>query len=314
MTSISTLNSPRWIGLSANMVLFYAAVPLVIGITFSGLTYPQLNSVQWPLLLVQTYSVVMVFLGWLIRDWACALFARFWRGSGLPLVAALILGAFIANIIIFPFNIALQSIFETFFVPPDLHVAQIRWTALTNMETAYLSDALINHILPALFLWTTINLAFYHLLGLPRYGYPDSQLFTAINRHAQEQSPAADGVVVTPPRSSPAFMALLPENRRREDVIAIKAEQHYVRIYTRAGEDLVHERFRSVVSEFEYFGGQQVHRSYAVNPEFVQEVTSETGHLEVVLVSGLRVPVSRSYAAIAKRMLNAVNSPAVNAT
>lgn len=300
MTRISTLNTQRWLGLSANAILFYGMVPALLGIVFAGLTYPQLSAAQWPVYEVQIYSVAVVFTGWLIRDGCCAVLAYFVRDRGLSLITVLIAGALVANVVIFPFSISFQTIFENMFIPEDLHQAHLRWAPLLSFDPGYLRDAVINHILPALFLWTTINLAFFHLLGLPRYGYPQSQIYRAISQKsvdADVERPATSTV-----RAHPSFMTLVPEKHQHEQVVAVKAEQHYVRVYTRLGDDLIHERFRSVVSEYEHFGGVQVHRSFAIHPDFIQGIMFENGQATIALVNGLSIPVSRSYTAIARKL------------
>lgn len=305
MPDLEGLNARRWGKLSANAILFYGVVPALFGIIFAGLTHPQLSAAQWPLHLVQIYSVAVVFCGWLIRDACSATVAHFWRKRGLSLPLTLIFGALGATVIVFPFSISLQSAFEALLIPQHLHVAHTRWEPLLTMDPAFVSNAIVNHILPSAFLWTATSLVFFHLLGMPRYGYPPSTVFAAL-RGASIEDPNRRRDSVTTSTSTdagrPAFMRLVPDNRSRDEIVALKAEQHYVRIYTRNGEDLVHEKFRSAVSDFVRCGGVQVHRSYAVNPEFISAVESENGTYSITMSNGLNVPVSRSHTAVARQL------------
>lgn len=304
MTLNGKLNRKRLFGLSGNTILFYLVVPSLIGIVFVGLS--RGDSTAWPLYLVQSYSLMIVILGWFIKDWFCALAAKLLRPRGLPLTGTLVLGAAVAHVVIFPFNIGFQTVFEYLFVPEDLHDAHRRWQALSTFSPEYYRNAVLIATLPAIFLWATTSLVFFHILGMPRYGYPPSRLYLAIYNEGATKRQATDVASVAHTNSpQPSFMDFMPSEKRNERIIAIKAEQHYVRVYTPAGETLIHERFRSAIAEFERAGGVQVHRSFAVNPELINSITVDDGQYRISMANGLDVPVSRSYRAIAKQLMHA---------
>jgi DNA-binding LytR/AlgR family response regulator len=94
----------------------------------------------------------------------------------------------------------------------------------------------------------------------------------------------------------------LPENLGR-DIIALKAEEHYTRVYTGKGEALVLMRFRDAVALLEDLGGVQTHRSYWVNPAYVEKVVREGRSSFVQLRTGQEIPISRSYRVMALRAL-----------
>ncbi len=94
----------------------------------------------------------------------------------------------------------------------------------------------------------------------------------------------------------PAFFARLPA-KLGVDLVAIKAEDHYLRIYTAAGNDLLLMRLADAVDELEGYDGLRVHRSYWVARAAIERAERTGRRSTLHLVNGLTVPVSRSYVA-----------------
>lgn len=88
--------------------------------------------------------------------------------------------------------------------------------------------------------------------------------------------------------------ALLHNTRLPPDAVllAVKAEQHYIRVWSDKGEDFIRYRFRDVVNALEPYKGLRVHRSWWVNMDSVQSFKNGSGTL--VINDDLRVPVSLS--------------------
>ncbi|WP_114859087.1 LytTR family DNA-binding domain-containing protein [Azospirillum brasilense] len=102
-------------------------------------------------------------------------------------------------------------------------------------------------------------------------------------------------------RPEPAFLARLPARLGR-DLLALEMEDHYVRAYTAEGSDLILMRLRDAIAELAGLEGMQVHRSHWVAAAAVAGVERKPdGKLVLVLRNGLRVPVSRSYAAAVRK-------------
>ena len=93
------------------------------------------------------------------------------------------------------------------------------------------------------------------------------------------------------PSSIPDFIrhSELPLDAR---VIALKAEEHYVRVWTAQGTDFLRYRFRDAVDDMSGQPGLQVHRSWWVRTDSVREVRKKGRGLQLELVNGLEVPVS----------------------
>lgn len=98
------------------------------------------------------------------------------------------------------------------------------------------------------------------------------------------------------PAAPPAILARFPLKLRGAVLHAVQAEDHYIRLYTSAGSDLVLLRFSDALAELEGIEGAQVHRSWWVARTAVVSSAREDGRQMLVLPDGTMAPVSRSYA------------------
>lgn len=113
------------------------------------------------------------------------------------------------------------------------------------------------------------------------------------------QTPAGS-TELTQPDAASGFLARLPLKFRQADLHAISSEDHYLRVHTSLGEELILMRLADAVRELDGAGGLQVHRSWWVAPPAVCDVKRAGGKITLVLPSGKEVPVSRTYAAAAR--------------
>ncbi len=111
---------------------------------------------------------------------------------------------------------------------------------------------------------------------------------------AVDASPAGGVPEVHDASSTPAFL-LRSAVARAEDVLAFRAEEHYVRIYTRGGQELVHYRFGDAVQEMPEQLGLRVHRSWWVAGDAVLSAKRGARRWQLSLESDIEVPVSDSY-------------------
>jgi DNA-binding LytR/AlgR family response regulator len=75
------------------------------------------------------------------------------------------------------------------------------------------------------------------------------------------------------------------------------AEDHYLRVYSSAGEALIRMRLGDALLALEAVEGARTHRSWWVARPAVREVRRVKGRIELVLVNDAVAPVSRTYAA-----------------
>lgn len=90
------------------------------------------------------------------------------------------------------------------------------------------------------------------------------------------------------------FLKRIP-HRIAGDLLCLRTEDHYLRIYTTAGDDLILFRLKDAVSELAGFDGMQVHRSYWVARDAVTKPDKKGRKTTLFLKNGLNVPVSESF-------------------
>lgn len=105
--------------------------------------------------------------------------------------------------------------------------------------------------------------------------------------------------VVAPPlpEAEKTFRRRLSARRRTARLIAVEAEDHYVRVHTDLGAELILMRFSEAVNELALAHGYRLHRSWWVAAEALERIRWKRGGGEAILAGGLIVPVSRSYVA-----------------
>lgn len=92
------------------------------------------------------------------------------------------------------------------------------------------------------------------------------------------------------------FMQRLPVKYRTADLWAVSSEDHYLRIHTSLGEELILMRLADAMRDLGGTDGLQTHRSWWVARDGVADVRRKGGKLFLVLKSGTEAPVSRTYA------------------
>ncbi|MGZ5182027.1 MAG: LytTR family DNA-binding domain-containing protein [Ramlibacter sp.] len=103
-------------------------------------------------------------------------------------------------------------------------------------------------------------------------------------------APAEPG---TAPQPAP-FLARIPPHLGQQ-LLALQAEDHYLRVITASGSDLILMRMADALRELDAQPGLQVHRSWWVAHEAVSGVRRDGGKTMLVLSNGQQVPVSRTY-------------------
>ena len=96
------------------------------------------------------------------------------------------------------------------------------------------------------------------------------------------------------------FMERLPVKFRTADLHAISSEDHYLRVHTSLGEEMILMRLADAVRELSGADGLQVHRSWWVSKAGVTDEKRVDGRSLLILPSGTEVPVSRSFRGKAK--------------
>lgn len=98
----------------------------------------------------------------------------------------------------------------------------------------------------------------------------------------------------------PAIYERLKPALRSADIYALSAEDHYVRVHTSKGDDLVLMRLSDAIRETAPIIGLTVHRSWWVAEQGVKSVSRAGGKTSLTLHSDTTAPVSRNNAKAVK--------------
>ena len=153
------------------------------------------------------------------------------------------------------------------------------------------------------------------LLGFFGVVYPVSLVMTFINKASAAPAPALatapvaaalptgePPAVAAPPAPTPAptagmpaaFAERVPPRLRTGRLLALTAEDHYLRVHTDQGNDLVLMRMADAVAMLADVPGARVHRSWWVARAAVTGSRRDGDRLFLTLENGLAVPVSRA--------------------
>jgi len=97
-----------------------------------------------------------------------------------------------------------------------------------------------------------------------------------------------------PTLGTPTFLKSIPRHLGT-DLLCVQADDHYLRVHTGAGSDLILYRMADALAGLEGVDGLQVHRSYWVAGKAVAGAVRNGKKVSLKLENGLVVPVSRTY-------------------
>lgn len=103
------------------------------------------------------------------------------------------------------------------------------------------------------------------------------------------------------PEAEAAFRRRLSAKRRAAALLAVEAYDHYLRVHTDAGTELITMRFADAMAELAAAHGFQTHRSWWVAADAIDTVRWRRGGGEALLKDGTAAPVSRTYAPALKQ-------------
>jgi DNA-binding LytR/AlgR family response regulator len=89
------------------------------------------------------------------------------------------------------------------------------------------------------------------------------------------------------------FLERLPPKLKGAAIYAVSAEDHYLRLHTSKGSDLILMRLAEAISELEGLEGAQTHRSWWVAKDAVESARRDGDRVTLALKGGAEAPVSR---------------------
>lgn len=92
----------------------------------------------------------------------------------------------------------------------------------------------------------------------------------------------------------PKILGRLKPALRESELLALKSEGHYVRVFTKDGDDLVLMRLKDAIEETGSIQGCRTHRSWWVAKAAIKEAVTSRGKTELAVQGDTLVPVSRT--------------------
>jgi hypothetical protein len=115
----------------------------------------------------------------------------------------------------------------------------------------------------------------------------------------QQPQPAPDMSTAKPEEPLPARAKVEPDLLKRlpgrlgTDILCLQMEDHYVRVHTTLGQEMILMRLRDAIAETDGLEGMQVHRSWWVARHAIASSRRNGKSLTLTLSNGLEVPVAR---------------------
>jgi DNA-binding LytR/AlgR family response regulator len=181
-------------------------------------------------------------------------------------------------------------------LPIGLVIGTLEWSWFDVPLTArgYLSGLIVTLPLSAIF----CVISYMAMSGGRNLDAPDDEGLSAV--------PISAVPPATERETIPLLERLKVENRGRLQHISV--EDHYSRIRTSRGSELILMRFADAIRETGTADGLRVHRSHWVARDFVAAFRSANGRSSLLLNDGTVVPVSRTYADEARARLAPVHN------
>ena len=121
-------------------------------------------------------------------------------------------------------------------------------------------------------------------------------LWAAFQRQRRLQA-----VVTATAPAPPKFLERLPPKLRGAEIWAVEAQDHYLRLHTSKGQDLILLRLSDAIAELQGIEGARAHRSWWVARDAIADVRRADGRATLTLKDGGQVPVSRTYARLLRQ-------------
>jgi len=103
--------------------------------------------------------------------------------------------------------------------------------------------------------------------------------------------------------SAQKFLRRLSPKFNGATLFAVSSEDHYLRVHTDIGDELILMRLSDAMNELKAADGAQIHRSWWVARSGVAEITGESGKQSLMLISGISAPIARSRAKNVRKAL-----------
>ena len=168
-----------------------------------------------------------------------------------------------------------------------LQVTLVEMTARVS-DPAFVSPSAAENLARTPLLWGMVLIVVFPMVALLRV------LRVVLRQRTSHRADAA----VSPGENTRPPALLVPHlgvAMRNSTLIALQAEDHYVRVYTAAGNDLVLLRFGDALNSVGDRPGFRLHRSWWVAEAAIQSARFRDGRGDVSLAGDITAPLSRTY-------------------
>jgi len=193
------------------------------------------------------------------------------------------IGVFISDIILAIFAPKWPELLTAFFQSITGTIA-----VLIPLFTIYGPEDLPRYETAVIFVWAIIALI-----------VAGAYIFSRQIRGAGQDQPS-DTVIADSHNMTPKVLSRLPIHFQSAELYALSAEDHYVRVHTSKGAEMVLMRLSDAIAESEPLTGLQTHRSWWVSKDAIEDIQSKGRGAEITLKGNIKVPVSRNALKILK--------------
>jgi len=162
-----------------------------------------------------------------------------------------------------------------------------RWVAPTSLIALFMS----------FFSWALSNAVFggalSNFLAFAWISVIVSGSMTALMMLINTPGPATEGATAGTAIEKIRFRSRLPQDLEGAEIYAVKAEDHYLKIYSSKGSALILSRLSDAILELDGIEGAQVHRSWWVARDAIVNVNRTRNRVELALKGDVVAPVSR---------------------
>jgi hypothetical protein len=259
-------------------LLFYVGVPALTALLF-GLNQTGMARLL-PKALALPYWLGLTIPLWALLDACSRATAVATKRYELKPWLVLLIGGLVAMAIFSPYVITYVGLFSRL-LPPGT-----TYSVNTPFPEAFLDLRRFIGFSGVPIYWIVVSLIFARSFGFPSYILTPSEAASAAESAAplQETSPLQERT---------GFRALVPFHLGL-NIIALQAEDHYVRVITDKGNVLLRYKFSDALQEVRGSSGVQVHRSHWVAIGAIERVENNGKGCNLHLRNGSVVPVSRS--------------------
>jgi len=270
--------------LPLDYLLFFVTIPVSVALMFSLVGTRLTNGMPW--LDSFGYLIIHMAITWGCVSLSCYAVRRVCRSWRPPVLAICIIGYLAA---VMPTAYVYQLTGDFFASIYPVFALNRQDHAIPSWGLDYLLH-FIRYAIPALPLFLVGTFGYRYLTGVNWFGYPPLE--------AKDAAPL-------PPAATPLASRIVNDELPADAVIiAIKAEQHYIHIYSDQGTALVRYRFKDLDKALSGTNGSKVHRSWWINYDEVESSQPCGRTIELLMKGDLKVPVSLSNKSAVLNQLN----------